>query len=256
MKKICNILTLAALLTAITSCDPVDEENRFTVAADINTDRKVLVEEFTGQFCPNCPLGHKAIESIMAQYGEHAVIVSIHSGEMADNDPEYGLKTPEGDVYARQYSIDYYPSAVVNRIGTVLSDRSTWQGAVFRAARQQAQASIDLKARIEDGNIVIESHLTAKSGSCTANYQLWVTENGIHAWQLDGEDYLMDYVHNHVYRASINGVGGETVTLDSKETSLTHSIELSEKWNKDNLQIVAFLYDKGGVLQAEEIDIE
>lgn len=256
MKKMRNILTAAAILVALASCDRVDEADRFTEAAEINTDRKVLVEEFTGQFCPNCPLGHKAIESILAQYGQHAVIVSIHAGEMADADPTYGLKTPEGDEYARRHGIDYYPSAVVNRSGAVLSDRSTWQGAVFRAARQATSATISLQARLEDGNIVIDSQLAAKKGSATANYQLWVTENDIQAWQLDGENYLMDYVHHHVYRASVNGVGGEPVSIDEKGTALSHSLALSDGWNKENLQIVAFLYDNSGVLQAEVTNVE
>lgn len=256
MKNIFNILIFAVMLISMVSCDKIEESERFSEAADITTNRKVLVEEFTGQFCPNCVLGHQALESILSKYGEHAVVVGIHAGELADDDPTTGLKAPEGDAYAHEYGIQYYPSAVVNRNGKVLSERSAWQGAVFSAARQQQTVSIDLKAHIEDGKIIVDSKLASLSGSCTANYQLWVTESGIKTFQLNGDDYILDYVHNHVFRAAVNGTSGESTTFNEVPQSLTHSISLSERWNKDNLQIVAFLYDKNGVLQAEEAKVE
>lgn len=257
MKRTYNILMLALAIAGLTACDPVDEAHRFVESEGINPDQKVLVEEFTGQFCPNCPLGHLALEHIKSLYGENAVIVSIHAGDQAFDDPDYGLKTPEGDTYAAVYRMDAYPFAVVNRNkANVMSDRSQWQGAVFNASRTAPKADIELIARIEDDAIIVESNLKGRLTEVSASFQLWVTEDSIVAMQDDNGEYLMDYVHNHVYRASVNGIGGETVSVSEEGIALTHTIALNEKWNKDNLNIVAFLYDTNGVLQAAEVNVE
>lgn len=252
--KIRNILTITALALMFAACDKIDENERYSEATGINEDRKVLVEEFTGQFCPNCPLGHKALENIKAIYGDNAVIVSIHAGDMAFDDPEYGLKTPEGDTYAAKWGIQQYPSAVVNMTGSVMDDRSMWQGAVFQAAKLAPTADITLEANVVDGKITITSilkSLTAKA----ASYQLWITEDNIATLQLDGEEYIENYTHNHVYRASVNGIGGESVSLSSDGVTVKHSIPVDTRWNTANINVVAFLYNANGVLQAEEVKV-
>lgn len=249
------MLTLATVVIA--SCDPISEADRFTESTGINPDKKVLVEEFTGQFCPNCPLGHLALSNIKALYGKNAVIVSIHAGDQAFDDPDYGLLTPEGDTYASPYGMDAYPFAVVNRnASNVMSDRSQWQGAVFNAARMAPLAKVELTAHVEENSIVIESHLSAKLGNLSAHYQLWVTESGIVALQNNEGEYIADYIHDHVYRASVNGTGGEAVTLTEEDTELTHRIDLDGRWNPENLNVVAFVYDNKGVLQAAETTVE
>lgn len=250
-------MMLALAAVGIASCDPISEADRFTESADINPDKKVLVEEFTGQFCPNCPLGHLALGNIKALYGKNAVIVSIHAGDQAFDDPDYGLMTPEGNAYANPYGMDAYPFAVVNRnAGNVMSDRSQWQGAVFNAARMAPLADLGLTAHVEENGIVIESRLSARFSNLSAYYQLWVTENGIIALQNNEGEYIADYVHDHVYRASVNGIGGEAVTLTEQETELTHRIGLDGRWNPENLNVVAFIYDSKGVLQAAETNVE
>ena len=252
-----HILMLVLTAAGLAACDPVDEEHRFVESEGINPDQKVLVEEFTGQFCPNCPLGHKALENIKTLYGQNAVIVSIHAGDQAFDDPDYGLKAPEGDPYASLYAMDQYPFAVVNRnAANAMSDRSKWQGAVFNAARRSPMADIQLAARVEDGHIVVESTLSSRAGGLEANYHLWVTEDGVVALQDSEGEYIADYIHNHVYRATINGIGGEAVALSDEGTGLEHHIALSDKWNPKNLNVVAFLYGKDGVLQAAETKVE
>lgn len=255
MKKIFNILSIAIIALAAVSCDTVSEDERFIKAKDLEVDRKVLVQEFTGQFCPNCPLGHEALDNIAKQFGENAVIVSIHAGDMAYEDPDYGLKTADGDAYAKEWGIQQYPSAIVNR-KTVMADRSQWQGAVFTALSAPSSVKINVEAKVKDGKINITSQLSSTLSAINAKYQLWVVEDNITAVQQDGEEYIADYVHNHVYRASVNGIGGENVAISTTEKKeLQHTIAIDGRWNADNLKVVAFVYDDSGVLQAEETKV-
>lgn len=256
MRKILNILAATALAVGFASCDEVKEDERFSMADGINPERKVLVEEFTGQYCPNCPLGHEALDGIKKMYGENAVVVSIHAGDMASDFEGYGLKTPEGDTYAAAYGVQQYPSAVINRNTSALSDRSLWQGSVLMGGLMAPSVSIDLKAEISGGELKITSDLAARSSEVSGSYQVWITEDNIDTFQQDGDNVLPSYIHNHVYRASVNGVGGESVKIPTSATSLTHTIKLNSLWNTSNLNVVAFVYNNSGVLQAQEIRVK
>lgn len=255
MKKIFNILSIAIIALAAVSCDTVSEDERFGEVTEINKDHKVLVEEFTGQYCINCPLGHEALKGIKKMYGDNAVIVSIHAGgeTNAYYDPVYGLGTPDGDKYAAMWGIQGYPSAVVNRTSGVLTDRALWQGSVFKSAITPPKVKISLEASINDNKTIkIHSTLATTGDDIKGKYQIWITEDNFIGFQANNNEYIPDYVHNNVYRASANGIGGEEIQLNANAKTIEHSIEIASNWNADNLKVVAFVYDDSGVLQAEE----
>jgi len=64
-------------------------------------DRIVLLEEFTGKGCTNCPKGSREIENLLAIYDSNLVVVSIHAGFFANPDffdlGQYDLRTEEGE---------------------------------------------------------------------------------------------------------------------------------------------------------------
>lgn len=45
-----------------------------------NTNRNVLIEDFTGHMCPNCPAGANIAHQIVAAHPDRAFIASIHAG--------------------------------------------------------------------------------------------------------------------------------------------------------------------------------
>ena len=75
MKK--YFLILCSILT-ITSCDIV--EGPYITDADsyINTDKKVLIEDFTGHLCTNCPEAAREISAIHDVYGDQIIALAIH----------------------------------------------------------------------------------------------------------------------------------------------------------------------------------
>lgn len=257
--KIFKTITACLMVGALCSCDPVGEKDRFVeITPNIPEqeqqedaiEKTVLLEEFTGQYCSNCPLGHETLKDIQALYGDKVVIVSIHASEQAEDDPIVGLKTAEGDGYAKKAGVQKYPSAIVDRTTEPMNDRLKWQGAVYAASQKPAGAQVVLKAHVEDGRIVVESTLRSAQPSASAYFQLWITESNIVAFQKNGDNYVNDYVHHHVYRASINGIGGEKVELTNDNMTLKHSIEIHPRWKTQQINIVGFLYSQEGVWQA------
>ena len=62
----------------------------------------------------------------------------------------------------------------------------------------------------------------------------------------------LDYVHNHVFRATVNGLWGDDFAINKDETKTNqYTLTLDDKWVADNVSIVAFVYNDNGVQQVE-----
>ena len=109
MKKIVYLSLLAVVLGSCTEIPPV---------VPALGDRKVLVEEFTGVRCVNCPAGASELENLKGIYGERLVIVSIHAGDFSPpfTDSRFDFRTAEGDALEKRLGAPLgYPTAVINR---------------------------------------------------------------------------------------------------------------------------------------------
>ncbi len=46
--------------------------------------RVVLIEEFTGKGCTNCPKGSRELENLLTQFPNNLVAISLHAGFFAN----------------------------------------------------------------------------------------------------------------------------------------------------------------------------
>ena len=93
---------IACVLIMLSSCSNIDENDRFIYVPPVAVGRCVLIEDFTGQTCLNCPRAAETIEKLQEQYGADTVIaVAIHSGPLAlkPTASVIGLRTDLGDLY-------------------------------------------------------------------------------------------------------------------------------------------------------------
>lgn len=257
--KIILSLALAATALGFTACDEVDEADRFKELGKIESKRNVLIEDFTGQMCTNCPDGHRTITSLKEQYGSQVIAVGIHAGNFGIAEGKFptilGLMQPEGDEYANNAKVEKYPSAVIDRRSDPLA-LSEWASNVREAFKRDCNLNIKLTAKIDGDKIDIHSTFE-QSENISGKYQIWVTESNIVALQVDNGKTISDYVHNHVYRTYVNGKQGEDISLSANVFSdLNHSIDIKDNWNREHLSIVAFVYNNDGVVQAQECEVE
>ena len=254
MKKIYFII-LPLLLTLL-ACDNIGEDDRYIEVEPINPMRRVLLEEFTGQRCTNCPAAHAIIEKLEEQYGEDLIVVSIHAGNFGIASPD-GLMQPEGNEYASRWGITAYPAGVVDREGPVLN-ADQWAAAIRTAMMEPTDLDIKIEASLNESGDSIEVNTTLSASAMTVGtLQLWVVESGIVGFQIDGSQRLPDYIHNNVFRAAINGLWGETITVNPNiYYNKRNTIALEEEWNIENLSVVGFVYDSEGVIQAGKGKVE
>lgn len=263
--KINDIKYVLLFLMAFTfvACDTIEENERYIEKEVIEKKRNVLLEEFTGQNCPNCPQAHRVVNALKEQYGESVVAVSIHAGPFAYEEGRLGpnyqaFKTEESNAYADLWDIPSYPSGIVNRVSGAVQHQS-WGTFVENELQKDAKINIELEALFnEDSTVITITSSLKPMADIEGNLQLWITEDDIVSYQLDGTTPVVDYTHKHIFRTSVNGFGGEEVSLTNNvfETKV-HDIAIQEKWNKKNLNIVAFVYNNSeGVLQVVEAAVK
>lgn len=80
------------------------------------TTKRVLVEEGTGQWCGNCPLGILSLENLETLFGDKVVAIGVHGG---------GSDTYEYQSYCDALGFTSYPTGRVNRIDTLYAPTST-----------------------------------------------------------------------------------------------------------------------------------
>lgn len=250
MKKILTLL-LGGILAAgaITSCDTVAEDERF-IPVEITPMRALLIEEFTGQNCTNCPDGHQAIQNLNASFGDSIVAVGIHASDLAVNAP-LGFKTATGEEYYKNAGSPALPTALIN-LQTSPLQVTDWSASVERLIIQPTPFTVKAEAELDGDNYNIK--VAFSSGEdYEGKLMVWICENDIVRRQLDHGTYINDYVHNHVFRAAVTSdIWGDNVKL-TKDTpqykEYTYKIEETYYWDTNNIYVVAFLYNSDGVAQ-------
>ena len=247
---------IAAMLLAACSC--IEDDERLIYVKPANVSRRVLLEDFTGQRCVNCPKGTAVIEQLVEEYGDAVIAVGIHGGPLGfkGNAKMVGLATDVGDEYYNHWQLEYQPVGLIDRHGAV--NYTDWTKAVKDELAKVAPLDIMARADLSGDDIHITVTLTGTDGNTNGKLQVWLLEDGITALQMmpDGTTNR-DYVHNHVLRTPVNGTWGEDFSIKEGETkTVNHTQALDPSWNAAQLSIVAFVYNDQGVLQATKAKVE
>ena len=247
----------AAMAMAAASCSNIDEGDRLIYVKPAEVGRAILIEDFTGQRCINCPTGTEIINGIVDTYGEDNVIaVGIHSGPLgfAGNSKTVGLMTDTGNEYYTRWDKENkmgQPWVVFNRKTSPDSHYNNWAAMVGTIISEKANLSVKIDNAYDAATRTLTTTVGADgvNGTVNGKLQVWIVEDGVKALQMmpDGKSNK-EYIHNHVFRAAVNGTWGEDVTVKEGETTTKqYQYKLPETWNADNIAVVAFVYNDGGV---------
>jgi len=263
MKHFFHILSLFTI-ALLCACNTIEEDDRFVGPVDFTPKKNVLIEDFTGQRCLNCPIAAETVKSLQELYGkDHVIAVAIHGGSLSmPTTTPVGLATPLGEEYNKHWGIDSWPKGLVDRNAANptggATNHTSWAAQVIQRLIEAPRVEIALdntKYDADSKKLDIDVDIAAIE-DVDGHVQVWITESNIVGYQVmpDGT-HNMGYTHNHVFRAAVNGTWGEAVKLSKgEETSVHYTFDLSgEKWVPENLSVVAFVYnDDEGVLQVIE----
>ncbi len=247
--------------------------------------KKILIEDFTGHTCGNCPKAAKILHEIDSIYSDKIIGIGIHVGGYANPAPGYNgspataytadYRTAAGELYDEAFGVSAFglPQGMFNRKlyddinKTHLQFYPNWKTFVSSIIAEPAVMDLQI---ISDFSIttrkicvsVRDSFLTALPGSF--KLVVLLTQDNIVDWQ----DYIgvnkSDYIHRHILRDAItpSGAWGETITSDSvntgaKSTNLfAYTIPASYKGiacDVNNCYLIAYIYNTANyeIIQSE-----
>jgi hypothetical protein len=303
MKNITKLLSFIGtliLFSLINSCDKVDAPYTQKVPAIVlvsdssctndgfvaaNAMRKILLIDFTGHKCGNCPLAHKAAVAVNAQFPNKVITVAIHntttfaSPNGGGTKYLYDFRTALGNDLNATYGFDAVglPQGWVNKYDTSkFDDYSTWASQTVPAEiNKPAEAFLIIKNKYDATNkaltTTVNTHVLTE---LTGNFKLcvWLIEDSVTNWQKDyslpaGTQDIQNYSHKHPLRAAITtATKGDAITQTingklSANTCFSNAYTFNSfnaDWNISKLKVVAFIYNTQTkqVIQAEEKTLE
>lgn len=267
MKKLYSriILLGALVLAALASCTNIPQDQRLIEVKETKAEgRTILLEDFTGVHCVNCPQAAKIIHEIQELYGNKVVAVGLHGAE-AFTPKSSPLFSNDAAAYYQKFANGVgLPAGMIDRKAfdgnktPVQNSPATWAGLVKRELALPQLLSIEASASGEGENTVKATvTVNAIKGAnlpSSMKLQVWVIENGIIGEQ-DGAEDKYNYQHNHVLRGTLNGTWGEALELGK---TYTYSKSIKNIEDIEGCQVVSFVYDAETmeVLEANVVDLK
>ncbi|MEP7266984.1 MAG: Omp28-related outer membrane protein [Saprospiraceae bacterium] len=220
--------------------------------------QNVLIEEFTGVRCQNCPAGAKLLEDLKSIYGDRLAVVSVHGGFFAqptNAENKLTLDNNYGKELIRIFNQPLgYPSAIINRKSfdnNLFIGGNSWAGYIKDETLISPKIGLNLDINKNNStrkiNLGVSINGLEDLSSVSLYLSVLITENNIKDAQLTPTGVDVNYIHNHVLRAYLTSLQGDAIMpikLNEKK-SYTYSIDIPDNWNIDNLNMVA-LVNKGG----------
>ena len=205
--------------------------------------KNVLIEDYTGTWCVNCPKMVYAIDQAKEQ-SDKIVSVGIHASDPMEMDGYELLKS--------EFGISGYPTGMLNRI-------NLWDEPDINV-----QTPIELTGYGADLGLSIDSSISGDTVEATIQVGFEIdislplklvvclTENELHYDQYNSTDYfggdflLENFEHNDVLRSFFTDFLGETIASEDAtadtiyEYSFTQTIPTTVE-DATNLHIIAFV---------------
>jgi hypothetical protein len=299
MKTTKYILLFTFSLLLLSACDYVKQPfENIIVSGPDTTDifedndsipvQRILVEEFTGHTCGNCPEAAYILDSLKKNiYRSQMILVSIHAGFFAEpytSGSKYlaDYRTPAGDTYFNDFNVGGTPKAMINRNRSIINNGnyaftspSQWNTVLNALKDSTPSAQILLSFMYDESSRNLSTAVkipVLRNLSGSYALVLYLIEDEITNWQKIypnkpvpgyGTGDIEFYKHKHMLRANVNGTWGETVITSNAAIGDTltrnySAFNINSNWNIDNCYVVAYLYNTTTkeIIQAREKKIK
>jgi hypothetical protein len=276
------------------ACDKIDEplkliseddipqnidDTLFYIDSAIVLQKQVLLEDFTGHKCVNCPEWAIFAHDLAASLNHKLVIMGIHAGYYATPDPsgDYtaDLTTPSGEELYTDFLIFANPVGMINRVesnGNMQILPDNWETVINEQLAENPVAGLtlrnkyfpNLKTVIINIDAVAMSDLEGKYKLC-----VFITEDHVVSPQKNNNSDIgptpdwLDYEHMSLLRDDLNttygtyiSTTGEMVTGEIYNKEFIYKID--DNWVAGNCNIVVYLYNEETweVVQVAELGIK
>ena len=241
--------------------------------------KTVLVEDFTGVSCPNCPDGARIIESTRTTPELKARIIplAVHSVGFDNLHPgsTYQFKTEKGQLMQDDVG-DLFskPAAAINRTISPESStrfyesKETWPNFIDEELNRPSEMNMTMELEYNASSRVVSFEVTyipVLDINTPLNITAVIAESGMIDPQTDNSGVVEEFVHNHVLREVITAATGDVLGNSfTKGQIYTHDFSFTIPpedgwWVAENCEIIVFINeftpDSRRVLQALSQDV-
>jgi hypothetical protein len=275
-----RILFLLALSLSFAACEEVTQP---LPSPQVDSDRKVLLEEFSGGNCQPCADAADEISNLLGIHGENLIVVTMHTylpAPQASPAPgaTYDFRTDEGTEILNILGVPFgIPTGGVNRRPLGINDSrlispfSAWAGIISDELNRPPLVDVGVETTYNSADRSLDINVNVlPNADLNGDIRLTVmiAENDITDKQLT-DDGVVDFKHKHVLRDVISAVAGDNLASSLSTNELVsktynYTIPTSDErgpWVAENCEIIAFVTlvnDAAGeqeVLQAAQVKL-
>lgn len=268
---------LAATALAVSSCDVVDApyfknpvdpgdtllKDTSDVVVTTGALQNVLLEDYTGHTCGNCPAAADVAKEIVKKNPDRVVVLAVHVSEQfaAPQLPDYpyDFRTVVGntlDATFRNSRIGL-PNGLVNRTrydSRFVQSQNSWDPATSAQLALSPKIALNLSHTYHSDQRTIVATVRAEylaPGEPDYSVVVFIVENGIIGdqadYRLNPNSHVEDYEFEHVLRGTMNGTWGDSLSSAAEPVGKTVTKTLrfvvpeGIDWKLENCELIAYV---------------
>ena len=218
------------------------------------TGKTVLIKDFTGVRCVNCPAAAEHAHNLQHQLDEdHIFIMSVHAGYLAQPMGSFpDFLTDEGTEWYNNH--DSNPLFTVDHValteGNTLNDGQI-DAPVVAALEEEQSFEIVVRPNYDEASRHLQVEVQAIA-LVDRDGEFYITaclvEDHITGWQITSNGVDKEYDFRNVFRGTLNGAYGEAFEdfgVDENDTFyFTYNTEINADYNADECYLMVYIYDK------------
>lgn len=240
---------ISNVITITVSEEPQNSELKFV--------NRVLVEEYSGTWCGNCPRILYGTE-LLKQQTDKAITVQIH---LFGNDP---FITSQGNSLASLQNVGSVPTGKINRT-------LNWSGPQYQNISQvvseikpNSNVGLAINATLSSNQLSVAVKMGFAENINTKLVVYLVEDNLFHTQAnyssnlYGGLSSIPNFKYDGVLRSVVSAIAGDEITVSGNEVDKNYTLSLPSSINNTaNVKVVAFLINttSGNVLNVREAKI-
>ena len=235
--------------------------------------RKVLLEDYTGHTCGNCPTAAKKAEEILASHEDNVIVLANHvSAQFGEPKKNYyeDFRDPASTAWDEEFDMSSVglPCGTVNRIKapTYRLGYSAWEGYIETQLAKPQTVKLDVTTTYDQTQKLLRVKVLATfktAFTSNVSLQMVLVQDSIIGPQTDysaPSGKTSNYRWDHMTVKAINGTWGQNLKTAPKKNDTVsvikdcftaHKTFMNEGWpyanpkttNDRHLSVVVFAFD-------------
>lgn len=201
---------------------PTDTTVVDTPVVVVPQNKIVLIEEFSGVQCTNCPKGAEKVASILEQYPNQVIALNFHPFdplcEPIEGESTKDFRTQTAENLRTAFSVNGLPAAMINRAPNDFGDipsynySQDWQKRVEDNLGQTTKINLTVLPHETLGNYYTTTLNFIEDVAENLRISAYLVENAITNAQLLPDGSIdTNYIHKHVVSYEFTEEGGQLV---------------------------------------------